>query len=699
MSTEGRFGLVTRGRTPSNESDGRVDRRSRIASASLVVVLLGVSVFAVWTSEATSVAARRAVSASGLSDDYADAARAVAAEESLERKYRLEPGPEVRVRHAKAAAALVAALAAIQRDGNDGDLALVGRLQTEHRGYLTAVSELFAAVDRGDARTALRIDNDEVDPSFGSIETTVLKAAANKHQRALDQLAHLQRLEAFARLITPLVFVVGLLLAVVLTSITRGHRRALDVERGHAVHDSLHDALTGLPNRTLLADRFDHALRADVRNETNTGLLLIDLDRFKEINDTFGHHFGDELLTQVGPRLTGALRAVDTVARLGGDEFAILLPDVRSVENATAVAIKLRAALEAAFHVEGVDLDVEASVGVVVSGEHGEDATTLLQRADVAMYVAKTQDLGVFVYNPATDEHSPSKLALLGDLRRALDRAELVLHYQPKVSISTGEVVGAEALVRWQHPDHGLIFPDTFIPLAEHTGLIGPLTRHVLDVSLAQARTWADSGRTLSVSVNLSARNLLDERLPAQVAELLAAHDVAAELLELEVTESAIMTDPVRAQHILEQLSALGVRISIDDFGVGYTSLGQLKTLPVTELKIDRSFVMTMVQDHSNALIVHSVVDLGHNLGLTIVAEGVEDEHALAALADFGCDVAQGYYLARPMAAEAFNTWCAGRGLTPLPPASTGQAATQPKTLPPLRQPSRSSHTWAPQNQ
>ncbi|MEY2400568.1 MAG: hypothetical protein QOJ08_679 [Ilumatobacteraceae bacterium] len=670
MDTHPRLKLEPGGRTPSSDSDGRVARRSRVASVALVLVLLGVSVFAVWTSRATSVAAQRAVAASSLSDDYAVAATSVAAEESLERKYRLEPGPEVRTRFDGAAAVLSIALRTVRRDGDRSDRALADRVLAQHLSYLQAIDRLFAAVDLGNASSVLRIDNGEVDPSFGAIETAVLKAASVKHQRALAELARLQRLEALARRLTPLVFFAGLLLAGTLASITRGHRRILDVERGQAVHDSLHDALTGLPNRTLLADRFGQALRADARNGTSTGLLLIDLDRFKEINDTFGHHYGDELLTQVGPRLTGAVREVDTVARLGGDEFAVLLPGVRSVDAATAIAAKLRASLEAPFHVEDVDLDVEASVGVVLSGEHGDDTSTLLQRADIAMYVAKTQDVGVSVYDPSADGNSPAKLALLGDLRRGLDRGELVLHYQPKVSISTGEVVGAEALVRWQHPDRGLIFPDDFIPLAEHTGLIGPLTRYVLNTALAQARSWIDAGRTMSVSVNLSARNLLDDRLPAQVTELLTANGVAAELLELEVTESAIMTEPVRAQHILERLSALGVRISIDDFGVGYTSLGQLKTLPVSELKIDRSFVMTMIEDRSNAVIVNSVVDLGHNLGLTIVAEGVEDEHAMAALADFGCDVAQGYHLSRPMPVDAFDTWCTGRRLTP-PPATT----------------------------
>lgn len=658
-----------------DDSDERLARRSRIASGALVLVLLAVSVFAVWSSQATSIAASRAVAANHLSDDYAQAASAVAAEESLERKYRLEPGPEIRASYDAAAAGLVVALGQVRRDGDAGDRVFVDRVLAQHRDYLAATGRMFAAVGRGDTATVLLVDGGQVDPLFVGIQKAVVSAANSEHQSALAELANLQRLETLNRQLTPLVFLVGLMLAALLVSITRGQRRLLDVERARAVHDSLHDALTGLPNRTLLADRLGQALRADARMGTCTGLLLLDLDRFKQINDTFGHHYGDELLTQVGPRLASVVRGVDTVARLAGDEFVVLLPEVGSLADATVVAAKLRSVLETPFHVEGIDLDVEVSVGVVLSGEHGQDVATLLKRADVAMYTAKTQNLGVSVYDPSLDGHSPAKLALLGDLRRALERGEFVLHYQPQVSLSTGDVVGAEALVRWQHPGHGLVYPDEFIPAAEHTGLIGPLTRHILDTALAQARTWSDAGRPLTVSVNLSARNLLDQGLPGQVAALLSAHEVAPELLELEVTESAIMTEPARAQKVLEQLSGLGIRISIDDFGAGYTSLGQLKNLPISELKIDRSFVMKMTEDRNSALIVQSVVDLGHSLGFTLVAEGVETQQILAALAGVGCDVAQGYHLSRPITAAAFDTWCAGRRITSMALPASGSHA------------------------
>ncbi len=435
-------------------------------------------------------------------------------------------------------------------------------------------------------------------------------------------------------------------------------------------HRAQHDALTGLPNRALLSDRFGQALRRARRSGDDVGLLLIDLDRFKEINDTMGHHVGDQLLVQVGRRMQSALRAEDTVARLGGDEFAVLLPSGGTVDHCLGVAAKLRGALEEPFDVFGVNLDVEASVGVVVSGEHGGDATLLLQRADVAMYEAKRRGAGVLAYDPATDVHSPERLTLLGDLRRALDERTLFLEYQPKVDLGTGEVCGAEALLRWVHPQRGRVAPAEFIPLAENSGLIGPITGYVLDLALDQAAAWLRQGAPLQVAVNLSARNLADEQLDGLVAQLLARHDVPAALLKLEVTESALMVDPARSRALLHRLVALGVDIAIDDFGAGYTSLGQLRDLPVTELKVDRSFIATMCAEPSNGLIVASLIELCHSLGMTAVAEGVETHQVLAELAALTCDVVQGYHVSRPLTAAAFDAWrAAWPGLpTDIPP-------------------------------
>jgi diguanylate cyclase (GGDEF)-like protein len=380
--------------TASEAATRRAGRRSQVASVGLVLVLLAVSVFAVVESQLTATAAEEAVSASTVSEDYWRAATAVAAEESLERKYRLEPGEAVRVRFDRSAAALVAALGEVQRDGDASDRALVNEVTEQHDRFLEATGRLFAAIDRSDTAEALRIDADETDPVFGVMEAAVLDAAAGTHDRALKALQELQDLKSVTRVLTPVVFLAGLLLAALLASITRGHRRLLVIERERALHDAHHDALTGLPNRLLFAQRIEQALVRCAGTDAGVALLLVDLDRFKEINDTFGHQCGDELLVQVGARLSAVVSGMDSVAHLGGDEFGVLLPDVQSVEGAVETATTLRAALTAPFPVDGIHLDVEASVGVAVSGQHGQDTVTLLQRADIAMYVAKDQSRG-----------------------------------------------------------------------------------------------------------------------------------------------------------------------------------------------------------------------------------------------------------------------------------------------------------------
>jgi diguanylate cyclase (GGDEF)-like protein/PAS domain S-box-containing protein len=419
------------------------------------------------------------------------------------------------------------------------------------------------------------------------------------------------------------------------------------------------DQLTGLPNRALLRDRAQQALRLAGRQGVTAALLLLDLDRFKEVNDTLGHHHGDLLLQQVAERLHGSLRGSDTVARLGGDEFAVLLPQIAGVQEATVVADKLSAAIEAPFAVDGLSLDVDVSIGVAVYPDHASDPNELLQRADVAMYAAKATHAAYTIYDPSLDQHNPRRLGLLGQLRRALAAGELVVHYQPKADVRSGRILGVEALVRWQHPEHGLLGPGEFVPLAETTGLIRPLTAHVLHAALRQCRAWQDAGRELSVAVNLSTRCLLDLTLPDQITALLEDSGVAPQRLVLEITESAIMTDPTRALEILNRLHVLGVQLAIDDFGTGYSSMAYLKSLPVDELKVDRSFVTHLRDNQSDAVIVRSTVDLGHNLGLRVVAEGVEDQATWQELATLGCDSVQGYYLARPMSAAELVAWLA----------------------------------------
>ena len=422
-------------------------------------------------------------------------------------------------------------------------------------------------------------------------------------------------------------------------------------------HQSLYDPLSDLPNRVLLRDRMQQTLLTCQRDGRPFGLLLIDLDRFKDVNSALGHRLGDLLLRQVGQRLRGALRASDTVARLSADEFAALLPGA-DLSGATLAAVKLLDAIQQPMLLEGHNVELSAGIGIALFPEHGEDADSLLRHADVAMETAKRDGDGYMLYSAAQDrEDIPGRLTLVGELRRAIEQRELVLYYQPKIDVRRGRISGVEALVRWRHPERGLVPPDQFIPLAEQTGLIKSLSRWVLDEALRQCHIWDEAGLTLAVNVNLSMWNLHDPRLPEIVAELLAAWQVPAERLWLEITESAVMANPARAMQVLERLRALGVRIAIDDFGTGYSSLGHLKRLPVDELKVDKSFVMDMAADSSDAAIVRSTIDLAHNLGLEVVAEGVEDRTTMDLLTSLHCDGAQGYYLSRPLPAEDLTRW------------------------------------------
>ena len=440
---------------------------------------------------------------------------------------------------------------------------------------------------------------------------------------------------------------------------TNDLRAQTSVLEQQAMHGATHDALTNLPNRILLRDRIEQALNVAMRERVHLAILIMDLDRFKEINDTLGHYNGDRILKQVATRLQSVVQEPITVARLGGDEFAILLPKIVQLKDASHVVRKIEKALQAPFSLEGLKLDIQASIGVAFFPEHGSDADTLIQRADVAMYVAKKNRSGFVVYSSKLDEHSPHRLTLMGELRQAIEHNQLILHFHPKVNVKTGVITGVEALVRWQHPLHGLMQPDDFIPLAERTGLIKPLTYWVFNHALKQSAAWRVTGIEMSIAVNLSAHDLLDLELPDMIAGLLAAYDIPAQSLTIEITESAIMVDKDRAMQILARLSDMGVRLSIDDFGTGYSSLAYLSKMPVNEIKIDKSFVMDMLGNKSNAVIVHATVELGHNLGLEVVGEGAHDAETLARLTQLGCDTAQGFYLTTPLNADEFVAWVA----------------------------------------
>lgn len=418
-----------------------------------------------------------------------------------------------------------------------------------------------------------------------------------------------------------------------------------------------HDVLTGLPNREKLYLDMETGL-AHRSEEQISALMVLDIDRFKEINDTLGHKTGDELLKQIGPRLTAEMVDVQgTVARLGGDEFAIFMPRIRSPHQAIIIAHRLTDALTQEFDLDGFCTEISVSIGIAIAPLQANDHHTLMRYADIAMYHAKSQMLGYAIYSTEIDPHSQKRLTMIGELGRAIRENQLCLYYQPKVLLDEKRCYGFEALIRWIHPELGFVPPNDFIPIAEMTSMIHPLTAWVVEKSIEQARQWYDQGLDLTIAVNLSARNLMDENIPKMVARLLDKYQLPPGRLELEITESSIMTDPARALRILDQLDKLGVLLSIDDFGTGYSSLAYLKRLPVHTLKIDNSFVRNMLEDRQDEIIVNSTVNLAHNLGLRVVAEGVENENLLASLQAMGCDEAQGYFIGRPMPIKNVNEW------------------------------------------
>jgi diguanylate cyclase (GGDEF)-like protein len=445
---------------------------------------------------------------------------------------------------------------------------------------------------------------------------------------------------------------------------TLGNSASISLENGRLVERlrhqadeseqmALHDALTGLPNRRLFRERLETSIADRARPEAALAVMIMDVDRFKEVNDTLGHHNGDLLLREIAERLSASLLPDEVVARLSGDEFALLLPDITSRDAAIGRAERLLEVVGAPYVLSELTLDVAASIGIALYPEHGLDMDTLLRRADVAMYLAKEAHTGRETYSPERDPYSPARLAVVGELRHGIENGELVVHYQPKADLASGRIVGAEALVRWQHPVRGLVMPDDFVPIAEHTGLLRPLTLFVLEAAIRDCRRWEEDGVVLELAVNLSVRNLLDLELPNDIARLLAQYGLPAERLELEITETTIMSDPARTLAVLARLRELGLGIAIDDFGIGHSSLAYLKRLPVNELKIDRTFVMNMATSENDHVIVRSTIELAKNLGLRVVAEGVETLAVWQQLRELGCDQAQGYFLSRPVVESA----------------------------------------------
>jgi diguanylate cyclase (GGDEF)-like protein len=443
------------------------------------------------------------------------------------------------------------------------------------------------------------------------------------------------------------------LLYVVLFAITASVSRGLRRQAAFNAFLAQHDTLTELPNRILFQRRAKATVALAKRGRQSAAIAIIDLDRFKDVNDTLGHQNGDRLLAELARRLAEHMRPGDTVARLGGDEFGLIL---RNINDAVPVLERLREVIDREVELSGLPLSVQASVGFAMAPEDGTDVDDLLQRADVAMYIAKAQHAGVTRYDPSLDHYDAVSLSRVTQLRRAIDDGQLLLHYQPQSTLADGTVRAVEALIRWQHPADGLLYPGSFLPLAEQTDVIDKLTHWVLRTALSEI---GDLGaeHPISVAINVSARSVVRAKFADEVIEILEELDLPAERLIIEVTETALLTDPKRAAGVLARLADAGVKISLDDFGQGQTSLGYLSALPLHELKIDRSFVGDMLDNPAHAAIVRSIIDLGHNLDLRVVGEGVETDQTLTSLHDSGCDVAQGFLLARPMPAREIAEW------------------------------------------
>ena len=424
-------------------------------------------------------------------------------------------------------------------------------------------------------------------------------------------------------------------------------------------HQAMHDGLTNLPNRILLHDRLQQSILISLRERKMFALIMMDLDQFKAVNDTLGHHAGDIVLQEVAMRLQHVLRGSDTVARLGGDEFAILLSTVSGRDGVVIAAQKILETIRQPLKLEDHTLHIGTSLGIVLFPEHGDSAEKLMRSADIAMYSAKRGRSGFSIYDAQQDVDSEKLGFLQNDLQTAIEQNQFVLYYQPKIDLVSNRICGVEALIRWQHPKEGLIFPDSFIPILEQNGLIKLLTRNVLKMALQQLTEWQQQGVTLPIAINISAINLQDPSFPDQVLEIMRNFSVPATLLEMEITETALMQDPLRAIETVKKLCKIGIVISIDDFGTGYSSMAYLKKLVVAKIKVDKSFVIDMIKNENDNIIVRSTIDLAHNLGLTVVAEGVETQEAFDRLKSLGCDTAQGYHMGRPVAVDQMNEWLA----------------------------------------
>ncbi|GIF23606.1 diguanylate cyclase (GGDEF)-like protein [Actinoplanes tereljensis] len=553
----------------------------------------------------------------------------------------------------------------LAENGDETDREEAADVADSYAAYTETLHELVAADGRGDLATVDALAQ-QANLAASTLRKTTIAQVARKRLDMDQYLLDVDERNNKALVAAGAIVAVDMMLLVLCAFVMIGHQRRIERQAQESRYRAGHDGLTGLANRSLLAEHVERTLKQAARQNAPVGLLLLDLNKFKEVNDTLGHHAGDLLLTEVASRLSSAVRESDIVARLGGDEFAVLLPSVGSAEGCLELARRVLDAVQGPAELDGVRVDISGSIGAAVYPLHSANSAELLQHADIAMYTAKRSRSGTAIYDAETDSHRSEQLGVIGELNRAIAEDELVLHYQPKVATGTGELVGVEALVRWQHPDRGLLPPSEFIPQAEDDEIIVALTDAVLEMALVQHRSWREAGAELPVAVNIAAGGLYDNAFPDRVAAALARHAVPGAMLTLEITETSIISDPAEVQAILDRLRDLGVKLSIDDFGTGYSSMAYLQTMPLTELKIDRRFIRSVHESASDEAIVRAILQLAAALNLKVVAEGVESAAALAVLETMGCSYAQGYHMSRPMPADEVLPWAAGRIRVPV---------------------------------
>ncbi len=621
-------------------------------TTALAGVLLGLAGYVIHGTLHTTRATDQQSDALVVDMLFTEARIAVAMQEVNLRHYQVEPSVAVKQRFEQVAADTGRVLAEVAGKGDPGARADAERLLAAQGRYRELAERLIAMVADSDP-AHVQLDRLEVTPAFYSLQNDVDEVSRAYHEYAQDQVSALRRTQVRLLIGTSVGFTAGLILLAMIMKMMVGYQRRLVDQADESRHRSLHDPLTGLPNR----DYF-HQETGRAPAGTPVAMIVVDLDGFKAVNDTLGHQAGDLLLIEAGRRLHAGTGDRGVVARLGGDEFAVLLPRPGALPEIVALAEHLVAELRRDFVLAGRPAAISGSLGIAV-GAPGDE---LFRHADAAMYRAKGSGGGVAVYEPGDDTGEPDRMALFADLRALLDAGDpadqLRLHYQPQVRLSDGAVVAAEALVRWQHPGRGLQMPMSFLPMAERGGLEIPLTHHLIGVAVRQAARWRADGRVCRVSVNVSPGALSDDAFAGRVLAALGAAGLPAELLRLELTETSIMRDPDRAVRALREVGAHGVSVSVDDFGTGFSSLAQLRHVPADELKIDRTFVRDLRDGTPDAVMVRSSIDLGHNLGLEVVAEGVEDVETLTRLRAMSCDYAQGYVLSRPVPAEDLPEAC-----------------------------------------